>query len=223
MYLPNSFARHDVDELQRFMEEYAFGTLIVPKGLGESPEVSHLPFLVDRTRGELGTLRSHVARANPVWQAFDDRTPVVVVFHGPHGYVSPTWYTSRNQVPTWNYAVVHAEGIPRLVEPSGLRDLLGAMTDVYERERKDGWSVEELLPDKYDELSQAIVGFEITLARLEGKFKMSQNRKPPDRDGVIQGLQATGRPDDRTLAAFMERVAPPPRGTDETDDEPKAR
>jgi transcriptional regulator len=102
MYLPQAFAQSDVAELQAFIETYPFGTLVVPRG-DAPPEVSHLPFLVRRS-GERGALVSHVARANPIWQAFDARTPALAIFHGPHGYISPAWYTSRNEVPTWTTA-----------------------------------------------------------------------------------------------------------------------
>jgi transcriptional regulator len=206
MYLPHAFARSDVAELHAFIGAYPFGTLVVPvAGAGSAPEVSHLPFFVDESRGR-AALVSHVARANPIWRAFDGR-PALAIFHGPHGYVSPAWYTSRNEVPTWNYAVVHVQGTPRLLETDGeLLAALRALVERNERGRADPWSVDELIPDTYAELSQAIVGFEIPIERLEGKFKLSQNRKPEDRDGAILGLEARGTPEDRALAKLMRRV-----------------
>jgi transcriptional regulator len=203
MYLPQAFARTELEPLHALVEEHAFGTLIVP---GAALDVSHLPFLLDRTRGERGALLAHVARANPIWRAFDGRSPVLAVFHGPHGYVSPSWYTTRNEVPTWNYAVVHAHGVPRVLDGGGeLRDLLRRLAAVYERDRPDPWSVDELTPDTYAQLSQAIVGFEIPIDRLEGKFKLSQNRKPADREGALRGLRERGTPDDLALVRLMTR------------------
>jgi transcriptional regulator len=209
MYLPQGFARTDVEALHAFIEEHAFGTLIVP---GPPHDVSHVPFLLDRARGERGTLLAHVARANPIWRAFDGRTAAIAVFHGPHGYVSPGWYTTRNEVPTWNYVVVHAQGAPRVLDGGDeLRGLLRRLAEVFERGRPDPWSVDELTPDTYAELSQAIVGFEIPVDRLEGKFKLSQNRKPEDREGAIRGLRERGTPDDLALVRLMTRPVVPER------------
>jgi transcriptional regulator len=205
MYLPQAFARTDVRELHAFLDRYPFGTLIVP---GTPPEVSHIPFVVDRARGGArGALVGHVARANPIWRAFDGQRSVLTVFHGPHGYVSPAWYTSRDEVPTWNYAVVHVHGSPRLLEtPVDVRTALDGLVAANEQGRADRWSIEELSPQKYSELSQAIVAFEIPIDRLEGKFKLSQNRKPEDRDGAIRGLAERGSPDDLALVEIMNRT-----------------
>src|SRR5262249_30848142 len=162
-------------------ERYPFGTLIVP---GTPTDVTHLPFLLDSARGERGTLVAHVARANPIWRVFDGSLPVLAIFHGPHGYVSPAWYTSRNAVPTWNYVVVHVHGTPRLLETEDRRrKALEALVEVYEAGRPDPWSIDELPSATFSELSQAIVAFEIPIDRLEGKFKLSQNREHEDRAG----------------------------------------
>ena len=115
MYLPKAFAEPDLATLHDLVEAHAFGVLVVPSAAGP-PEISHLPFLLDRTRGPHGTLYAHTARANPIWRGFDGRAGALAVFQGPHGYVSPSWYASRDDVPTWNYAVVHAHGAPRLIE-----------------------------------------------------------------------------------------------------------
>src|SRR6185369_2660094 len=114
----HAFAQHAVRELHPIIERYPFGTLIVP---GTPPDVSHLPFVLDPARCERGTLVAHVARAHPIWRAFAGRRPVIAIFPGPHGYVSPAWYTSRNAVPTWNYVVVHVHGTPRLLETDDRR------------------------------------------------------------------------------------------------------
>jgi transcriptional regulator len=205
MYLPKAFANEDVAELQAFIRQYSFGTLIVGGALGAPPEVSHLPFLLDPARGPYGTLVTHTARANPIWRSFDGRTPALAIFHGPHGYVSPAWYTSRDEVPTWNYVVVHAHGSPRLLEDAAVRAALTRLVDVHEANRPNRWRIEELTPERYGELSQAIVAFELPVDRLEGKFKLSQNRKAEDREGAIRGLAERGSLADLELVELMTR------------------
>jgi transcriptional regulator len=201
MYIPETFAVTDVAELHAFVARHSFATLIVP---GDPPDISHLPFSLDAARG---VLVAHVARANPVWRSFDGRTPVVVVFQGPHAYVSPRWYGSRNAVPTWNYAVVHAHGTPRLLDgDAALRAALVRLVETHEAGAVDRWTVDELEPETYAKLSQAIVGFEIPIARLEGKFKMSQNRGPDDVDGVIRGLREVGEAGALETALLMLRA-----------------
>jgi transcriptional regulator len=209
MYLPKAFAEPDLATLHDLVEAHAFGVLVVPTPSG-APEVSHLPFLLDRARGPHGTLRAHVARANPIWRAFDGKAEVLAVFQGPHGYVSPTWYASRDDVPTWNYAVVHAHGAPRLIEAEAeLLDLLRRLADVHEQGRPDPWSTAELSAGTIGELLPAIVGFELPIARIVGKLKLSQNRRPEDREGAIRGLRERGTPDDLALVKLMGR---PDRG-----------
>jgi len=217
MYVPDSFSCTDEEALFGLIERHSFATLIVPGDPGSLPDVAHLPFHLDRDRR---VLQGHVARANPIWERFvgaNGSGGALVVFAGPHGYVSPSWYTSRDQVPTWNYAVVHVEGTGELVEdPAALRAMLGRL--VQDNEAGPGgaeaaiWSIDELTPETYDRLSQAIVGFEVTIERLVGKFKLSQNRKPDDRDGVLRALDARASADDAALASFMRAHGRPPNG-----------
>jgi transcriptional regulator len=212
MYIPQTFANSDLTELHGFIESHAFGTLVVPSANDGPLEVSHLPFLLERHPDGGAVLVSHVARANPIWQLFDGRRTALVIFHGPHAYVSPSWYTSRNEVPTWNYVVVHAHGAPRLLDGAGLARALHALVETHEAGTNgpdQRWSIGELTPEKYRDLSQAIVGFEIPIARIEGKFKLSQNRKPDDRQGAIRGLEERGSPDDLALAGLMRLVKSP--------------
>src|SRR5262245_999174 len=114
MYLPSLFAETNLTNLHELIDKYNFGTLFCngPDGL---PEIVHIPFVLDRTDGENGAVIGHVARANPVWRLFEGGMVVTVVFQGPHGYISPAWYTSRQEVPTWNYAVVHVQGKAQLL------------------------------------------------------------------------------------------------------------
>lgn len=209
LYLPESFAERDVGVLHDLVEAHSFGVMIVP-GEGGAPAVAHLPFLLDRGRGPFGALRAHVARANPVRRAIEAGAPALVVFNGPHGYVSPGWYASRDDVPTWNYAVVHAHGAPRPLPEDALWTLLGDLSAVHERAEPAPWRPDELSEEVRAELLPAILGFEIAITRLEGKLKLSQNRRPEDRAGTLRGLSARGTPDDLALSALMERT--PGRG-----------
>lgn len=201
MYSPPAFAEENVPRLHDLMEREALGTLVVARG-DFVPEVGHVPLLLDRQRGPHGTLRGHVARANPIWRSFEEGLPTLVIFRGPHAYVSPQWYGSRQEVPTWNYAVVHARGVPRL---TGKDDLLRLLTDLAARheEGDSKWTPDELDPDELEELMEEIVGFEVEIAALEGKFKLSQNRAESDRRRVIDALRRRARPADEGVARLM--------------------
>src|SRR6185437_9901988 len=207
VYLPKVFAEHDAGLLHDLIDAHSFGMLIAPPGPDGMPMIAHLPFLLDRSRGPQGTLLAHVARANPVLRAVETGAPVVAVFRGPHGYISPNWYTSRDEVPTWNYAVVHAQGTPRLLDEPELLDALARLAAVHERGQPDPWTLDDLTPETKGELLPAIAGFAVEITKLEGKLKLSQNRKPEDRDGAIRGLRERGAPDDVAMVALMTRRA----------------
>jgi transcriptional regulator len=155
-------------------------------------------------RGPYGTLHGHCARANPQWRSFGEGE-VLVVFHGPHAYVSPSWYAEPVNVPTWNYVAVHAYGTARPMEtPRELRALLQALVDHHESGFAQPWRME--LPEDYlADRMRAIVGFEIPIARIEGKFKLSQNRPPADRRSVARELAHAGGDGGRELALWMEK------------------
>lgn len=174
--------------------------------------VNHIPFLLDPTRGPLGTLVGHVARANRVWKTAST-VESVVVFQGPQHYVSPGWYPSTQEhgkvVPTWNYAVVHAHGTPRVVDDRAwLRRHVGELTDVHEGYRAEPWRVADAPPSHIETLLQAIVGIEIEVSRLVGKWKTSQNRSPADRRGVVAGLEGMGDTESRRMAALVRERGP---------------
>ena len=178
---------------------HAFGTLLTVAD-GE-PFVSHLPFLADRAAG---VLHCHVARANPHWSLFARSPQVLAIFAGPHGYVSPTWYAERGGVPTWNYTVVHAHGSAQAVDDAArTRKHVEALAAKYERGRPAPW-----LPDYDTRRLAGIVGIEICVASLEGKFKLSQNRSEADRARVVAELEASGRDEDAALARLMTAAAP---------------
>jgi transcriptional regulator len=202
MYRPEAFREEDRERLLAFIEEHAFATLVT-WGAG-TPDVSHVPVLVQRSDEGTPRLLGHVARANEHWQRFDGRETTLAIFHGPHGYISPKWYSVHPSVPTWNYAVVHAYGTPVAThDRSRIGGIVRGLVRRNERGRTDPW--DGALPSSYfEEELRHIVGFEMPIARLEGKFKLSQNRAPEDRAGVLEGLRRSG-PAAAKLADFMER------------------
>jgi transcriptional regulator len=206
IYLPRVFEELDRGVLHDLIDRHSFG-MLVAAGEGGVPMIAHLPFLLDRGLGPHGTLFAHVARANPIADALGAGAPVLAVFRGPHGYVSPTWYTTRDEVPTWNYAVVHAHAAPRLLDDQGLCDMLGRLAAAHER-GPDAWTLADLTPETMAELLPAIAGFALTITALEGKLKLSQNRRPEDKEGALRGLRARGGPDDEELVALMTRSRP---------------
>jgi transcriptional regulator len=193
MYVPRHFAEDDSDKLGRLIAENGFGLLVtVSEG---RPVASHLPFLHEPARN---VLRAHVARANPQWKHFTSDTEVMVVFRGPHAYVSPSWYQAPG-VPTWNYAVAHVYGRAHAVEdPTVLREIVETLTAKYESHYEKPW-----MPAYDPRMLDAIVGIEIVITELQGKFKLSQNRPAVDRAAVIQQLDASGSEADRAVAAIM--------------------
>ncbi len=164
---------------------------------------THLPFLLHRTRGTKGTLIGHMARANPHRELLGAES--LVIFQGPHAYVSPSWYEDAPAVPTWNYIAVHAYGAPEIVDDAAeVRAVLARLIEVHEAGRSAPWQFESLPGDFIDGMVRGIVAFEIPIARLEGKWKLNQNRSAADRDGVIRALHAQGDPMAQAVAAAME-------------------
>lgn len=201
MYTPESFRVDDIGKLQSFMAENGFATLVTHHD--GSPFASHIPVHIDPAVGPFGTLRTHVARANPQWQHIDE-AEVLVVFHGAHAYISPRWYRSELMVPTWNYDAVHAYGRARFVDDAGLHGILEQLVAQYEGGRVTPWTLDSLPADFVQKLRGAIVGIEIEITRLEGKSKMSQNRSVADQRGAIEGLKEAGDPLSMAVAAIME-------------------
>ena len=204
MYIPKHNAENDLAVIRSLVEAHGFGTLIVPKANGQL-EISHLPFLLDSENGD--RLRVHVARANRIWRdvlAGDRPGDIVVVFQGPHGYVSPTWYErGREDVPTWNYAVVHAHvTAPAEVDESALLTMLDDLGRKYET-GPSPWRFDEVPADTRESLVPAIVGLDLPVARWEAKLKLSQNRTRADHARVIAGFEARGTEDDRAMIELM--------------------
>lgn len=203
MYSPGHFKVEDRAALVAFMRQHSFATIVTHDGA--VPHATHMPVLVREAEGAHGTLVSHMARANPQWQHFADGREVLVIFTGPHAYVSPAWYAAQPAVPTWNYTAVHAYGVPRIVsDHERFAAMLSELIDFYEAPRADRWSGE--MPVEFrDKLMAGIVGIEIEITRIEGKFKLSQNRSDADKSGVIAALSASDDQTEREVAELMKR------------------
>jgi transcriptional regulator len=206
LYVPPLFRQDDPEALCAFIEKNAFGTLVSSGGSGL--HVSHIPFVLDREEGGKVRLVGHVARANEQWQALEGAEHVVAIFHGPHGYISPSWYANHPAVPTWNYAVVHAHGRARLIDEPELHDLVTRLSAIYEAGSAKPWRLSDQPSAYVSSMLTQIVGFEIEVERLEGKFKLSQNR-PAEIPRVIAALEARGEVE---LAGLMREHPPAPKG-----------
>lgn len=205
MYTPRHFAAEDAAGLD-LIERHGFGTLIMT--VDGSPEISHLPFVLDR---EGGRLLAHAARANPIWKAMDGTAEATAVFTGPNAYVSPDWYEKpAAAVPTWNYAVVHVHGRPETLDDAGLIDVLVRLSALHEGKLapKRPWTVDKLAPEFFAGLRKVIVGFALPVERLETKIKMSQNRQPADYARVHDALAALDDAGAEATAAMMAALQP---------------
>ena len=204
MYRPPHFTIDDIQDMQRLIRANGFAALVTagPSGM----EASHVPLhLTDD--GEYGLLWGHLAKANGQWRTFDGKAEALAIFGGPHTYISPTWYASEKSVPTWNYEAVHAYGRPQIIEDP--EQVLARLTDLsaqYEGDGPAAWTPRNLPADYVASQLKGIVAFEMRIERLEGKRKMSQNRKPEDIKGAIDGLTASGRDDNAQVAAIMSQT-----------------
>jgi transcriptional regulator len=185
MYIPKSFAETEINILYQFMRDNNFA-ILVTHSEGQLT-ATHLPFLIDTQRG---VLKAHLARANDQWRQFEGRG-AMVIFQGPHAYISPTWYLTHPSVPTWNYTAVHVYGVPRVVDDAILvRQMLRELVETHEHGRQPEWTMN--LPEEYlDTMMQAIVAFEVPMERVEGKYKLSQNRSEADQASVIEHLSGS--------------------------------
>lgn len=196
MYLPAHFAEPRPEVLQEALRGAGLFTLVT-SGAG-GLDAGHLPMLLDPSPGPLGRLVGHLARANPQWRETPDGAAALAIVLGPDAYVTPAWYPSKAEhgkvVPTWNYLAVHAHGTVRFFhERDRLLEVVTRLTDRQERARAHPWAVGDAPADYVDGLLKAIVGVELTITRLEGKWKASQNRSAADRAGVAEGLEREGQ------------------------------
>jgi transcriptional regulator len=206
MYQPPAFREDRLDVQHDLIRAHPLGLLITagPAGLLANP----FPFLIDTGASARGTLRLHIARANPQWKELEAVEECLVVFQGPHDYVTPSWYATKREtgkvVPTWNYAMVHVWGRPRIMrDDAWLRRQLDDLTLSREGHRTQPWKVDDAPADFVAMQMRAIVGVEIPIGRIEGKWKMSQNRPQTDREGVIAGFREAGEAGE-VLAALVE-------------------
>jgi len=200
MYIPPFNRVEDRGRIRQFIRTHGFASVI--SAGGEKPIASHLPVLWANDGSEWGTLRSHMARANPQWRDFESGKEILSIFHGPHAYISPSWYVMRRTVPTWNYAVVHIYGTPSLLDETALRQIVLDTTERYESAMAIPWKL-PLTESEMSKMLKAIVGFSIKITHVEAKFKLGQNRSAEDQESMLRALQESERSGDRDLADFI--------------------
>ena len=206
MYIPPHFREERIDILHSLISQHSLAALITlgPDGL----LANHVPLIVDPEPAPLGTLRGHLSKANRQWKDSLPSVPALAIFQGPAAYITPSWYPSRLEtgsvVPTYNYAVVHAHGpLATFDDPVLLERHLRNLTNAHEAAFADRWSVDDAPASFIRDMLKGIVGIEIPIARLEGKWKLSQNRSVVDREGVVEGLTASGIPAQQHLADLI--------------------
>ena len=195
MYIPKHFEETRVDVLHSLIESYPLASIVTLKD--NFPEVNHIPMLLSPLQGSYGLLSGHIARNNPMWRDHPVDTDVLVVFHGPNAYISPSWYASKAQtgkvVPTWNFVSVQARGRIRFIhEPEWLIQHLHALSSQHEKQFSHPWHVNDAPAEFIQDLIKVIVGFEIEVTDIKGKYKVSQNRSAEDMQSVIDALNTTG-------------------------------
>ncbi len=191
VYIPSHFAEPRQEVLADFIRDHNFGILVTTGAAGLI--ASHIPFLYDAEDGPHGTLWAHLARGNPQLKDLGAGREALAIFEGPHGYISPRWYATHPAVPTWNYSIVHAYGTAEPIEDvAALERLVARLADHHEAGAETPWRLADT-PDKYRQgMLRGISGFAIRVTRLEGKFKLSQNRDATDRARVIAALREEG-------------------------------
>ena len=212
MYIPNSFAEKDIPTLHAFIEAHPLATVV--SNAADGLVASHIPQDFHETAGPLGTLVGHLARANPHARALaQDKGDALVIFTGPDAYVSPEWYPMKQEtgrvVPTWNYVAVHVQSTPRLRDDTAfLREHLESLTQAHEASREHPWHVDDAPSDYIEQMMKAIVAVEFPIDRIEGKWKMSQNRSDADIDGVVNGLGTSPSSNDGEVARIVSERRP---------------
>lgn len=203
MYMPSYFELKDANAARDLMRARSFATLVTT-GEDGAPFVTHLPLLFEDDGSPHGKLVGHVARPNPHWTLFGRGAPSLAVFHGPHAYISPNWYTSPNLVPTWNYTAVHAYGTPRvLTDAAAALTVVERLSAYFEASLPQPWSPARLPPGNALAQMKGIVAFEMPIDRLQAKAKVGQNRQAADQQSAADALDAQGGEDNTAIAALM--------------------
>ena len=208
MYRPKYHALTDIAEMQAHIDQHPLGAWVCT-GAGELI-ANHIPFVLEREGGQLGRLTGHVSRANPVWRQLADGAPSVVMFMGPQAYITPAWYPGKQAhgkvVPTWNYVTVHAHGVMRAVEdPEWMLSMLHRLTNAQESTWSKPWKVSDPPADYVRQKLRGIVGIELTIERLEGRMKVSQDEDLADRHGTAEGLMQETDSQAQAIAALLLR------------------
>jgi len=210
MYVPAHFEETRPEVLHELIRDHSLAALVTLGSEGLS--ANHIPLELDPGPAPFGTLRGHVARGNPVWRDFSRDVEALAVFQGPQSYISPSWYQTKREtgkvVPTYNYIVVHAYGPMRIIEDRAwLRGLVERLTNRYEAGRAEPWKVTDAPADFVEQMLGGIIGIEIPLTRLVGKWKVSQNRPSADRDGVVTGLREMNHGDAQAMSGLVKKAA----------------
>ncbi|OUR65388.1 hypothetical protein A9Q73_08310 [Bermanella sp. 47_1433_sub80_T6] len=212
MYQPKSFQQDNVDEMKAMMKAYPLATLVTTGQHGV--EANHIPLILKEVAAGEHVLWGHMAKANPLWQELDDSAQVLAIFHGPNGYVSPNYYPTKQEhgkvVPTWNYVAVHVRGrLDFIHEDKWKLEMLNNLTAQHESQQKDPWSVNDAPKEFTQSLLGAIVGFEIKVTAIDGKWKAGQNQPNKNRQGTIDGLSVSPNPADKKMAQVMSDMLKP--------------
>lgn len=198
MYIPKTFKEDNPETLLQIMRDNAFATLVTSDEEG-MPIATPLPFLIEK-KGNAIKLHAHFAKVNPQWKHLETNKPVLVIFNGPHCYISPSWYEKAG-VPTWDYVTINAYGSAQLFDdPNQTRELIEALTDKYEQHQEKPWKPKKNYPDK---MLNAIIGFEITVQELQGKVKIGQNKSAEDLNSVIKALEQSSSEQELAIANLI--------------------
>jgi transcriptional regulator len=206
LYLPAHFKETRIEVLHALMRDRPLATLVT--SCAEGLVANHIPLETLSDPAPLGSIRGHIARANPLWRDYRDGTEALAIFQGPEVYISPSLYPSKTQtgevVPTWDYAVVHARGVMRFINDAAwLRSFVGGLTAAHEASRHQPWKIGDAPREYIDKMLSLIVGFEFSILSLTGKWKVSQNRTLADQQGVVKGLQDASDADSHEIAAML--------------------
>ena len=206
MYIPEQFEETSIEVMHQLIREKPLATLVTMSSAGLN--ANHIPLHLEVTPAPFGTLRGHVARANPVWRDIQAGIEALAIFHGPDAYITPGWYATKKDtgkvVPTWNYATVHAYGTLRVVDDAAwVREQLEALTAHNEALFSEPWSVSDAPTDFTDKLIEAVVGIEIVITKLSGKWKVSQNQPPQNQASVAEGLASSDTTDANAMAEII--------------------